>query len=186
MESRYDDRRSKIKIRNDVMNIKDDFPIFKSKNINELVYFDNASTTQKPKVVIDSIVDYYSNYNANIHRGSYTIAEKSTESYEWVRNKIAQFINADQDEIVFTSGTTQSINFIAYSYGNNVLAMQCHVEMTLPLISNWINSWKDDLTIESASQQSYTQISEDLERKVSELNLVASSLYTRWVSTLTI
>ena len=74
----------------------------------------------------------------------------------------------------------------AYSYGNNVLAMQCHVEMTLPLISNWINSWKDDLTIESASQQSYTQISEDLERKVSELNLVASSLYTRWVSTLTI
>ena len=74
----------------------------------------------------------------------------------------------------------------AYVYGNNVLAMQSHVEMTLPLITDWINSWKDDLTVESASQQSYVQISEDLERKVSELNLVASSLYSRWVSTLTV
>ena len=74
----------------------------------------------------------------------------------------------------------------AYVYGNNVLAMQSHVEMTLPLITDWINSWKDDLTIESASRQSYVQISEDLERKVSELNLVASSLYSRWVSTLTV
>ena len=120
MESRYDDRRSKVKIRYDVMNIKNDFPILKSKKINELVYFDNASTTQKPKIVIDSIVDYYSNYNANIHRGSYSIAEKSTESYEYARNKIAQFINAEKDEIIFTSGTTQSINFIAYSYGNTL------------------------------------------------------------------
>jgi len=102
------------------MNIKNDFPILKSKKINELVYFDNASTTQKPKIVIDSIVDYYSNYNANIHRGSYAIAEKSTESYECARNKIAQFINAEKDEIIFTSGTTQSINFIAYSYGSTL------------------------------------------------------------------
>jgi len=102
------------------MNIRNDFPILESKNLNELVFFDNASTTQKPKMVIDAIVDYYSNYNANIHRGSYIIAEKSTKAYELVRNKIAQFINADQDEIIFTSGTTQSINFIAYSYGNSL------------------------------------------------------------------
>ncbi len=102
------------------MNIKNDFPILKSKKLNELIYFDNASTTQKPKVVINSLVDYYSNYNANIHRGSYAIAEKSTELYEIARNKIAQFINAEQDEIILTSGTTQSINFIAYTYGNTL------------------------------------------------------------------
>ena len=122
MESGYDDRRSKIKIRNDIMNIRNDFPILnsqQSKN-NKLIYFDNASTTQKPKIVIDSIVDFYTNYNANVHRGSYAIAEKATKVYEEARNKIAHFINADINEIIFTSGTTQSINFIAYTYGNSL------------------------------------------------------------------
>ena len=101
------------------MIIKNDFPILNSIQTNKkpLIYFDNASTTQKPKIVIDSIVEYYSQYNANIHRASYGIAEKATKKYEESRKKIAKFINADLDEIIFTSGTTQSINFIAYTYG---------------------------------------------------------------------
>ena len=104
------------------MNIRNDFPILNSKQSknNKFIYFDNASTTQKPKIVIDSIVDFYSNYNANVHRGSYAIAEKATKVYEEARTKIAQFINADVNEIIFTSGTTQSINFIAYAYGNSL------------------------------------------------------------------
>ena len=104
------------------MNIKKDFPILSSSETDKkpLIYFDNASTTQKPQVVIDSIVEYYSQYNANIHRGSYSIAEKATRKYEEARYKIAKFINADIEEIIFTSGTTQSINFIAYAYGNSL------------------------------------------------------------------
>ena len=72
------------------MNIKKDFPIFS--NNPDLVYFDNASTTQKPQVVIDSIAEFYSHYNANVHRGAYKIAEKATNEFEISRNIIANFI----------------------------------------------------------------------------------------------
>lgn len=96
------------------MNIKKHFPIFKNKN---LIYLDNAATTQKPESVINSISDYYSNYNSNVKRGLYDIAEKSSELYEAARLKIADFINADITETIFTSGTTESINFIASSWG---------------------------------------------------------------------
>ena len=98
------------------MNIKKDFPIFS--NNPDLVYFDNASTTQKPQVVIDSIAEFYSHYNANVHRGAYKIAEKATEQFEISRNIIANFINANDHEIVFTKGTTESINLVAYSLGS--------------------------------------------------------------------
>ena len=97
----------------DVLSIKSDFPIFK--NQNKLIYFDNASTTQKPYAVINKLSEFYSNYNANIHRGSYSIAEKATNEYEKIRFETAKFIHAEKNEIVFTSGTTESINFIAYS-----------------------------------------------------------------------
>ena len=72
----------------------------------------------------------------------------------------------------------------AYCYGNNVLAMQCHVEMTLPLINHWINHWKDDLTLQSESQQNYPKINQNLAEKISSLNRVADVLYGRWVQTL--
>ena len=97
------------------MNIKKDFPIFN--NNPDLIYFDNASTTQKPQVVIDAITEFYSYYNANVHRGAYKIAEKSTDQFESSRNIIANFINANNNEIIFTKGTTESINLIAYSFG---------------------------------------------------------------------
>ena len=94
----------------DPMNIKKDFPIFKN---NNLIYLDNASTTQKPKQVINSMVEFYENYNANVHRGVYGIAEKATLVYEKSRTIIANFINANNEEIIFTKGTTESINIIA-------------------------------------------------------------------------
>ena len=99
------------------MDTKKDFPIFKNnKNKYPLIYFDNASTTQKPQCVIDDIVNFYSNYNANVHRGAYGIAEKSTLEYENAREEVAKFINAEKKEIVFTKGTTESINLIAYTF----------------------------------------------------------------------
>jgi cysteine desulfurase/selenocysteine lyase len=88
-----------------------DFPIFR--NNPELVYLDNAATSQKPQVVIDSIVNFYQNNNSNVHRGIHTLAEKATLEFENARNNIAQFIGADPKEVIFTSGTTESINLIA-------------------------------------------------------------------------
>lgn len=95
--------------------IRSDFPIFQEHP--ELIYLDNAATTQKPKVVIQAIVDFYTHYNANIHRGVYDMAAKATERYESVRTKVADFIAAPSTgNIVYTSGTTASINLVAQSY----------------------------------------------------------------------
>jgi cysteine desulfurase / selenocysteine lyase len=97
--------------------LRNDFPIFRKKiNGKDLVYLDNASTTQKPYIVIDSITDFYSNYNSNIHRAVYQLAEEATKMYEQSREKIANFINARPEEIVFTRNTTESINLIAHSW----------------------------------------------------------------------
>jgi cysteine desulfurase / selenocysteine lyase len=102
--------------------LRNDFPIFKKKiNGKELVYLDNASTTQKPYSVIDSITDFYTNYNSNIHRAVYQLAEEATELYEQSRDKIANFINVRPEEIVFTRNTTESINLIAHSWARSNL-----------------------------------------------------------------
>ena len=83
-----------------------------------LVYFDNAATSQKPQVVIDALVNYYRNYNANIHRGIHTLAEEATLAFEATRDAVKQFINAaSREEIIFTRGTTESINLVAYTWG---------------------------------------------------------------------
>ena len=94
----------------DINKVRKDFPILSN---NKLIYFDNASTTQKPKIVIDSLINYYSKYNANVHRGTYKIAEKATFEYEKSRNLIADFINANNNEIIFTKSATESINIIS-------------------------------------------------------------------------
>ena len=97
--------------------LRNDFPIFRKKiNGKDLVYLDNASTTQKPYTVIDSITDFYSNYNSNIHRAVYQLAEEATKMYEQSREKIANFINARPEEIIFTRNTTESINLLAHSW----------------------------------------------------------------------
>jgi len=98
----------------DVNKIRNDFPIL-SKTINgkPLIYLDNGATTQKPKVVIDAIVKYYSEQNANIHRGVHTLSREATILFEEARKTVGQFINASEDELVFTAGTTDGINLVA-------------------------------------------------------------------------
>lgn len=103
-----------------IASIRKDFPILNSKvNGKQLVYFDNAATTQTPKVVIDSIVSYYSTLNANIHRGAHYLSQKATEAYENTRRKFQRHLNAkNSSEIIFTSGTTHSINLVANGFNN--------------------------------------------------------------------
>lgn len=103
----------------DIKNTRSQFPIFKAKKLDEhpFIYFDNASTTHKPQQVIDAITSFYSSTYANIGRGSYSSAHKATTQYEAVRNHVAQFINAKSNkEVIFTSGTTDGINKLAFSY----------------------------------------------------------------------
>ncbi len=104
----------------DVKKIRKDFPILKRVvNGKPLVYFDNAATSQTPQIVIDSIVDYYSNYNANIHRGVHTLSQEATNAYEAARIKVQKHFNVNKShEIIFTSGTTHSINLIANGFSS--------------------------------------------------------------------
>jgi cysteine desulfurase/selenocysteine lyase len=103
--------------------IRADFPILNRKVYDKtLVYFDNGATTQKPKVVIEALTDIYSSYNANIHRGVHLLSDLSSEAYENAREKVRSFINAGKkEEIIFTSGTTGSINGVAFSFGERYI-----------------------------------------------------------------
>jgi cysteine desulfurase / selenocysteine lyase len=103
----------------DIEKIRSDFPILQQKiNGKDLVYLDNSATTHKPQVVIDNVVEFYSSHNSNIHRGVHSLSNQASEQYESVRERVKEFINAEKNqEIVFTSGTTESINLIAYSFG---------------------------------------------------------------------
>ena len=94
---------------------REDFPILKRKiKNNDLIFFDNGATTQKPIQVIDAISDYYKNYNSNIHRSVYTLGDESEKIYEESKHLVKEFINANShEEIIYTSGTTESVNFIA-------------------------------------------------------------------------
>src|ERR1051325_6500097 len=103
----------------DANGIRKDFPILSQKVYGKpLIYFDNAATSQKPQVVIDALVKYYSEYNANIHRGVHYLSQKASEEYDGVREKVRAFINAKSEkEIVFVRGTTEAINLVTSSYG---------------------------------------------------------------------
>jgi len=103
-----------------VNQIRNDFPILSRKvNGHPLVYFDNAATSQTPQVVIDAIVDYYSKYNANIHRGVHALSQEATDAYEQARHKVQKHFNANKaHEIIFTSGTTHAINLVANGFSS--------------------------------------------------------------------
>ncbi len=103
----------------DVQRIREDFPILERQVYGKpLVYLDNAATSQKPRQVIDALVDYYENYNANIHRAVHCLGEEATAAYEEARAKVAKFINAPSPEsIIFTRNTTEAINLVAYTWG---------------------------------------------------------------------
>ncbi len=108
----------------DINKIKQDFPILQQNIYGKpLAYFDNAATAQKPKVVIDTVSKYYSEENANIHRGAHYLSNKATESFENARKNIQQYINAENShEIIFTKGTTDSINLVASSFGRKFIS----------------------------------------------------------------
>jgi cysteine desulfurase/selenocysteine lyase len=107
----------------DVARIRADFPIL-SRQVRggrDLVYLDNAASSQKPRVVIDALRDYYQRYNANVHRGIHTLSEEATDEYEKARRKIQRFINAEApEELIFVRNTTEAINLVAYSFGERL------------------------------------------------------------------
>ena len=104
------------------MNWTADFPILAAdENGKRLVYLDSAATTQHPTQVLNAVVNYYNKENANPHRGVYELAMRATDAHEGARHTVAQFFNAEDDEIVFTQNTTESLNLVAYSYGMNFL-----------------------------------------------------------------
>ncbi|HEY4156043.1 MAG TPA: cysteine desulfurase [Puia sp.] len=107
----------------DIAAIREQFPVLNREvKGRPLVYFDNAATSQKPQAVIDALVNYYSGYNANIHRGIHTLAEEATAAFEETRDAVQQFIHApSREEIIFTRGTTESINLVAYTWGRQNL-----------------------------------------------------------------
>lgn len=106
-----------------IKNIRADFPILRTKVYNkELVYFDNAATSQKPQAVIDALSHYYQTYNSNVHRGVHALSQKATDAYEAVRFQIKEWLNVPHlNGIIFTKGTTESINLVANSFGSAAL-----------------------------------------------------------------
>lgn len=110
--------------------LRDDFPIF-TRTIRDgkrLVYLDSGATSQKPQVVIDSESDFYRLHNAAVHRGAHQLAEEATDLYEGAREKVASFLGAKSDEIVFTKGATESLNLISYAMGNASPGNRFHLE----------------------------------------------------------
>lgn len=107
----------------DIASIRNDFPILNEViGGKQLVYFDNAATTQKPRIVLDALSGYYEHYNANIHRGIHHLAEKATAAFEDSRRRVQKFINAPlAEQVIFTYGTTDSINLVAQTYGRKFL-----------------------------------------------------------------
>ena len=117
----------------DPYKIREDFPILKRKiNNHPLIYFDNAATSQKPKQVIEAIKEYYEMHNANVHRAVHTLSLEATELYESAHEEVAKFIGAEStEEIIFTRGTTEAINTVAYSWGLRNLKKEDEVLVTL-------------------------------------------------------
>ena len=116
----------------DVEGLREDFPILQREvNGTNLVYLDNAATTQTPEQVIETITDYYRNYNANVHRGIHQLSQEASIAYEEAHDRVAEFIGADgREEIVFTKNTTESMNLVAYAWGLNELGPGDEVVLT--------------------------------------------------------
>lgn len=134
-----------------------DFPMLNS----DIIYFDNGATTFKPESVIDSITDYYKNYSANAHRGDYTISYKVDVNYENARKKVADFINADFEETIFTSGATESLNMIINGFFKNILEPGDEVLITKSEHASNVLPWFK-LSNEIGIKISYIDLDENL------------------------
>lgn len=126
-----------------ISGVKKDFPIFKRKiNGKELIYLDSSSTSQKPTIVINVVKDFYERYNANINRGLYTLSEEATELYEKTREKVAKFINADKEEIIFTKNCTEAINYAVFGYFSKILKKNDIILLTEMEHNSNVVPWK--------------------------------------------
>ncbi len=150
----------------DINEIKKDFPIFKNKNIT---YLDSGATSQKPQYVIDKIDEFYKNYNANPHRGAYSLSIEATQKYEDTRAKIAKFINAKTpEEIIFAKNATEALNLIAYSYGMENLKQDDEVVISIMEHHSNLVPWQE-VTKKTNSTLKYMYINKDYELSNEEI-----------------
>ena len=149
-----------------IKEIKKDFPILQNKNIT---YLDSGATTQKPKQVIQAIEEFYEKYNANPHRGAYTLSMEATEIYENTRTKIAKFINAKhREEIIFSKNATESLNLIAYSYGMENLKKDDEIVLSIMEHHSNLVPWQKVSKI-TGSKLNYMYIDENFELSDEEI-----------------
>ena len=141
-------------------NIKKDFPLLENENIT---YLDSGATTQKPIQVIKAVEEFYQKYNANPHRGAYSLSVEATEQYENTRTKIAKFINAKhREEIIFSKNATESLNLIAYSYGLDNLKEDDEVAISIMEHHSNLVPWQK-ITKQTGSKLNYMYINENYE-----------------------
>ena len=141
-------------------NIKKDFPLLENENIT---YLDSGATTQKPIKVIKAVEEFYQKYNANPHRGAYSLSVEATEQYENTRTKIAKFINAKhREEIIFSKNATESLNLIAYSYGLDKLKKDDEVVISIMEHHSNLVPWQK-MTKQTGSKLNYMYINENYE-----------------------
>ena len=144
----------------EINNIKKDFPLLENENIT---YLDSGATTQKPIQVIKTIEEFYQKYNANPHRGAYSLSVEATEQYENTRTKIAKFINAKhREEIIFSKNATESLNLIAYSYGLDNLKKDDEVVISIMEHHSNLVPWQK-MTKQTGSKLKYMYINENYE-----------------------
>ena len=148
------------------MDIKEDFPIFKNRDI---AYLDSGATTQKPKYVINAIDNYYEKNNANPHRGAYELSVQATEEYEGARKKVAKFINAKvPEEIIFTKNASEALNLIAYSYGLDKLKKNEEVVISIMEHHSNLVPWQY-VTEKTGSTLKYMYINDEYELSDKEI-----------------
>tara|TARA_B110000116_G_scaffold169788_1_gene146791 strand:+ start:279 stop:1508 length:1230 start_codon:yes stop_codon:yes gene_type:complete len=156
--------------------IASDFPILKRKiNNNNLIYFDNAATSQKPIQVIESITNFYTSTNANIHRGVHTLSMEATNLYDRAKERVAEFINSnDSESIIFTRGTTESINLVAETWGKANLDENSEIVITELEHHSNIVPWQE-LIKETNSKLKYIPIKQDGTLDLSNLDQIINS-----------
>ena len=156
--------------------IASDFPILKRKiNDNNLIYFDNAATSQKPMQVIESITNFYTSSNANIHRGVHTLSMEATNLYDRAKERVAEFINSnDSESIIFTRGTTESINLVAETWGKANLDENSEIVITELEHHSNIVPWQE-LIKETNSKLKYIPIKQDGTLDLSNLDQIINS-----------
>ncbi len=143
--------------------VREDFPILKQKvHDKPLVYLDSAATSQKPKQVLDCLLNYYQEYNSNVHRGAHFLSSKATDAFEAAREKVAAFINANREEIVYTRNATEAINLVAYSWGLNNLTQGDEIILSLMEHHSNIVPWQI-IAKKTGAVLKYVQLTEEEE-----------------------